>query len=193
MLTNSNYWNGISVMNLIFKYFYNIFLCGLFINCGLVFAINKSSINKIPEANSNSTGPFIFEDYEIHFSAFNTTFLSPEIAKAYNITRSGKYVVVNISVHKINEPNKSTQAHKSYGCCKNQAVKAKVTGTKGNLMSQKTKLVFREVIEGDAIYYLAEIKITDSEYLNFDLQVTPEDKQTPLPRIKANKIFYIEK
>jgi hypothetical protein len=178
-------------MNLTVKQFYNILLFSLVINCNIAIATTQTIIDRIPEATTKNTGPFIFKNYKIHFSTFNTTFLSPEIAKAYNITRSGKYAMVNISVHKVANTESDLQKTKFVGC-KDYAIKAKVTGTKTNLLSQKTKLVFREIIEDNAIYYLAEIKITDKEYFNFELQVIPEGEQKPLPIIKTNQVFYIE-
>jgi hypothetical protein len=178
-------------MNLTVKQFYNILLFILVINCNIAIAGSQTIVDRIPEATTKNTGPFIFKNYKIHFSTFNTTFLSPEIAKAYNITRSGKYAVVNISVHKVDNSELSSQKTK-FAKCKDYAIKAKVTGTKTNLLSQKAKLVFREVIEDNAIYYLAEMKITDKEHFNFELQITPEGEQKPLPIIKTNQVFYID-
>ena len=39
-----------------------------------------------------------FGDYEIHYNALTTDQLSPEVAKAYGIVRSGSRAMLNVSV-----------------------------------------------------------------------------------------------
>ncbi len=103
-----------------------------------------------------------FGDYTIHYSAFTTDILSPEVAKIYGIRRSSNRVLLNISVLK-----------KVMGTSA-QPVPARIEATATNLSSQLRELDVRRVNEQGAIYYLAELKVDHKETLKFDLSVTPE-------------------
>ena len=117
-----------------------------------------------------------FGDYVIHYNAFRSDTLLPEVAKQYNLTRRNNRVILNIAVLKkvLNTTGTPTAA--------------KVTGHVGNLTGQLKNLEFREVKEGTAIYYLAESQFTEGEFLKFDLKVTPEG-QTRSARLKFDKKF----
>ncbi|MBD1559810.1 DUF4426 domain-containing protein [Vibrio sp. S9_S30] len=98
------------------------------------------------------------KNIEVHYSAFNTTFLTPKIARQYNLSRNGYSALLNISVlddSKIGKP----------------AITAQITGYAKNLLGQMRELTFREVKEGSAIYYLAEFPITHEETLTFTVEV----------------------
>ncbi|MES0327626.1 MAG: DUF4426 domain-containing protein [Gammaproteobacteria bacterium] len=117
-----------------------------------------------------------FGDYVIHYNAFRSDTLSPEIAKQYNLTRRNNRVIVNIAVLKkvLNTTGTPTAA--------------KVTGHLNNLTGQMKNMEFREIKEGTAIYYLSESQFTEGEFLKFDLKVTPEGESQPA-RIKFDKKF----
>lgn len=70
--------------------------------------------------------------WEVHYIAFPSTFVQPNIAKAYNLTRSGNKAIVNISVL-ADKPGKP-------------AIKAKVTGSAKNLLGKVVPLNFKEVV-----------------------------------------------
>ncbi len=38
------------------------------------------------------------KNVEVHYSAFNSTFLTPEVARSYKLTRNGYSAILNISV-----------------------------------------------------------------------------------------------
>lgn len=95
-------------------------------------------------------------DWEVHYIAFNSTFLTPEIARANNILRSSKSAVVNISVLK--RQNKEAQ-------------EVEMTGTARNLLGTTKTLTFKQVNEGDAIYYLASVAFSHKEVLRFDIDI----------------------
>ena len=109
-----------------------------------------------------------FDDYTIHYSAFTTDTLTPEVAKQYQIPRSKNRVMVNISVLK-------TKKNASLGT----PVKARITGMVKNLSEQLRDLQVREINEGNAIYYIAETPINNNETLKFSFQITPEGKAAP--------------
>ena len=50
-----------------------------------------------------------------------------------------------------------------------------LNGEVTNLLEQRAGLDFREIREGDAIYYLAEVRHTDRETLRFHVEITTPD------------------
>jgi len=103
-----------------------------------------------------------FGDYSIHYNAFTSDMLTPDVAKAYNITRGKNRALLNISVLK-----------KENGAVA-KPVKARVVVTATNLSSQLKTFDMRELIDQEAIYYIAEAPIANRELLRFNLAVTPE-------------------
>jgi len=99
-----------------------------------------------------------YGDMDVHYSAFNSGFLQPEIAAATGLVRSKSQGVVNVAVLKAGT-----------------ASSAKVSGTVKNLLGQSTALSFKEVKEGKAIYYLAQFPFEQRETLRFTLNVTAAD------------------
>ncbi|MEJ2764006.1 DUF4426 domain-containing protein [Photobacterium sp. MCCC 1A19761] len=97
-------------------------------------------------------------DLEVHYSSFPSTFLTPEIANAYRIQRSRYSAVVNITVLD------TAQAGKP-------AVTATVSGEAKNLLGTIRNLSFREIREGDAIYYIAELSHANEESFTFTIDV----------------------
>ncbi|MGM3386564.1 DUF4426 domain-containing protein [Stutzerimonas stutzeri] len=96
-------------------------------------------------------------DYDVHYIAFNSSFLQPEIASAAGLVRSRAQGVVNVSVLKAGKP-----------------VAAQVSGTVKNLLGQDYPLTFKQLKEGDAaIYYLAQFPFESRETLRFNLDVRP--------------------
>ena len=118
-----------------------------------------------------------FGDFTIHYTAFRSDTLQPEIAKAYNLTRRNNRVIINVAVIKKVAGTTGTPTA------------AKVEGQASNLTGQLKQLDFHEIKEGDAIYYLAEIQIANGEFLKFDLNVTPAGKNDAA-RINFDKRFF---
>lgn len=112
---------------------------------------------------------FVEDDqYVVHYSAFNSSMLTPEVAKTYDLMRSRQRAVMNISVQK-----------KMPGGMP-KAVMAQVEGYTGALGGSERPLDFKVVTEGDAIYYLAEFLIGNGEKLNFDIKVKPTPDHAPI-------------
>lgn len=101
-----------------------------------------------------------FGDYVIHYNAFRSDTLTPEIAKAYSLTRRNNRMVVNITVQKKNGDV-------------TKPVKANISGFASNLTGQVKDLKFKEVHDGEAIYYLAQSQVSNRETLKFDITATP--------------------
>lgn len=96
-------------------------------------------------------------EYDVHYAAFNSSFLQPDIAAAAGLVRSKTQGVVNVSVLKASKP-----------------IVAQVSGTVKNLLGQDYALTFRQIKEGDeAIYYVAQFPFESRETLRFNLNVQP--------------------
>jgi len=134
-------------------------------------------------ALSMMTGPAraeqaqVFDNYEVHFNAFNSSFLPPEVALAYNLQRSKYRALINVAVL-------------DDGAGK-RPVTALVKGSMKNLLSQVQDLNFREIKEGNAIYYLADFRFTDDEQLEFDIDVRP-DPNKPAYHLHFRQHFYVD-
>ncbi len=124
----------------------------------------------------NSTG---IPGYTIHHNAIPTATLDPAVAKQYRIQRSKYRGMLNVSVIKTEAgtTGKSTPA----------VVLAKATNIRGQLIS----IPMRQVLEGDAIYYIGEFRIADQETLNFDLQVQPQG-ESRFYTAKLSQQFFID-
>ncbi len=117
------------------------------------------------------------KDIEVHYVAFNSTFLTPKIARSYDIKRNDYLAIINISV----------LDRASLG---KPALEAKISGQARNLIGQIQKLTFREIKEGDAIYYLAELPITHEETFTFDIDVKSGNKGSG--KLKFTQKFFVE-
>jgi hypothetical protein len=115
--------------------------------------------------------------YDIHYIAFVSTFLQPEIARQYGLTRSQAIGVLNVSVLK----------HLDDG--KTDAVGAVIEGKVINDIQQNKFLGFQQIIENPAIYYLAQTQFREGEVLTFDLSIFPEGVRQPF-KLRFSHTFY---
>jgi len=100
-----------------------------------------------------------FGDVTVHYNTFNSTFLTPDIAKAAELVRSKNQGVINVSVIKDGKP-----------------LVANVTGTVKDLTSQSVPLHFRQITEQGAIYYIAQYPVEQQETRTFEIKVQNGDK-----------------
>ncbi len=119
-----------------------------------------------------------FGKYEVHYSVINSTFLTPEVAKAYGITRGKDRAIVNIAVREKRDEGGTA------------AKRAVVTGSSSDLI-HKTKLDFHEIDERDAIYYIAELRIANKEKRDFRIKVQPDPNRPPFS-LNFNKTLYTD-
>lgn len=144
--------------NLIFKLFLSITLILV-----TVSTVSAENMKKLGSMN-------------VHYMAIGSTFFSPEIAKAYGITRSRYNGLINISVLD------NTRAG-------NPAKTVSINGQAKNNLGQFKDLEFTEVKEGSAIYYLAQVRYNNEETLHFTLEInTGEEQQT----LKFSQQFYVD-
>ncbi|RUO60490.1 DUF4426 domain-containing protein [Pseudidiomarina insulisalsae] len=96
--------------------------------------------------------------WEVHYNAFNSTLLRPEMAQQYGLERSPTLATVNIAVLAAEKPGKPAQ-------------QVEISGIVRNPLSVEQKLEFDEVIEGEAVYYLAQVPFTNLETLRFFITI----------------------
>lgn len=119
-----------------------------------------------------------FGDYDVHYSVLNSTFITPEIAKNYAITRGKNRALINIAVRK-KLPKGKTRAQK-----------ALVTGRSSDLI-HSADLEFNEITEQDAIYYIAELRFNNKEMRTFTIKVQP-DPNIAAYTLKFSKTLYVD-
>ena len=100
-----------------------------------------------------------FGDVTVHYNTFNSTYLTPDIAKSAELIRSKTQGVINISVIKDGKPQM-----------------AQVSGTVKDLTSQSVPLSFKQVTEQGAIYYIAQYPVPQQETRTFEIKVQTGDK-----------------
>lgn len=117
-------------------------------------------------------------NYQVHYSAINTSFLSQEVAAAHNIQRSQVQALLNVSV--LEELDDGST----------RPVNATISGSVGGLSGEGSRLPFRTVRDGDSIYHLATFRIVEDEPMRFDLDVTYDRNSEPA-RVSFIQRFFI--
>ena len=121
-----------------------------------------------------------FGDYVVHYTALNTNFIPPQVAKGYGIQRSSSRALLNITVLKKVMDNPGTP------------VKAAVTASGTNLTGQLREIDIREIKDTEgAIYYIGELPVHNLETYNFTVEVQPEGEADPLI-VKFRQQFFTE-
>ena len=120
-----------------------------------------------------------FGEYDVHYNAFTTDFLSAQVAQTYKIQRSKNRALLNISILKkvLGTPG--------------QSVAGVVRGTAKNLTGQLRSLEVRKVTDGPAIYYLSTFAVNNEETLDFEIQVTPQGQDAPYV-VKFRQQFFTD-
>ncbi|PZP22066.1 MULTISPECIES: DUF4426 domain-containing protein [Pseudomonas] len=95
-----------------------------------------------------------FGALDVHYSAFNSSFLQPDVAAAAGLVRSKQQGVLNVALVEAGKP-----------------AAGEVRGEVKDLLGKRTALTFRQVREGESIYYLAQFPIESREMLAFSLKV----------------------
>lgn len=97
----------------------------------------------------------VIGDWEVHYNAFNSTFISPEVASQYQLTRSEKRGLVNIAVLDSQSGQAVAAAPSGY-----------VTNPRGGVQA----LDFIKITEADAVYYLASFLFGNKETMRFTIK-----------------------
>jgi hypothetical protein len=101
-----------------------------------------------------------YGDFELHYNAIATVVLEPEIAQRYEIQRSQRRGLLTVSLQRDGEP-----------------VPAAVNARSQNLAGQTQAIRMREIIEGDAVYYIGTFGATHEEELEFKVTAQPKDQK----------------
>ena len=120
-----------------------------------------------------------FGDYIVYFNALNTEQLTPEIARQYEIVRSKSRALLNVSIHRKQENAASV------------AVTGAVSASAINLNGQLKPMTLREIREGEAIYYIGELAITDAEIVIYTIDVTPINEPSRFS-VRFKKQFFVD-
>lgn len=133
----------------------------------------------VPQAQPAGSTSSDIGDHVIHFNAQSTDQLPPEVASAYNISRSKNRAMLNVSI-----------IRESDGL----SVPGTVTVKTVNLTGQLKNVPMRRIDEpGDppAIYYIGTTPVANRETLNFDISVTPEGMQRA-SQVRFQRQFYTD-
>lgn len=93
--------------------------------------------------------------WTVHYSALPSTFLTPEVARSYQIERSRYNGILNIAIH--DKDGKSQQVN--------------LSGEGKTLIGTVRQLEFQTVREGDAIYYIAEYPYRNEDNVLFTIDI----------------------
>jgi hypothetical protein len=112
----------------------------------------------------------------VHYIAIGSTFLTPEIAKLYDIKRSRYNGLINISV--LDNSKEGTPAKR-----------VSISGKAKNNVGQSKKIEFQEVTEGSSIYYLAQVRYDNEETIHFDLTI---NDGIEIQHLTFSQKFYVD-
>jgi hypothetical protein len=120
-----------------------------------------------------------FGEYVVYFNALITDQLTPDIAREYGIVRSKSRALLNVSIHRKLDGGRT------------EAVTGAVSASAINLNGQLMTMTLREVREDTAIYYVAELAITNGEVLIYTIDVTPSNDPSRFT-VRFKKQFFVE-
>lgn len=118
-----------------------------------------------------------YGDYTIYYSLFPSSFLQADIAGSYGITRARDRAILNVSVRHHSGDTSAAQS-------------ALVRGTSSDLI-HSLPLEFQEIREQGAVYYIAEVRVSNPATLYFDLQVQPNPNSAAI-EVRFNKEVFPE-
>lgn len=112
--------------------------------------------------------------WDVHYMAMPSILIDPAIAKTYQLERTKFQGLVNIAVLKTTDQT---------------AQQVSVEGVAKNLLGQQKELIFQEVVEGKAIYYLAQLPYRNEERFTFTVQIKQGDTSQQL---EFTHTFYVD-
>ncbi|WP_293265569.1 DUF4426 domain-containing protein [Neptunomonas sp.] len=117
--------------------------------------------------------------YIIHYNAFNSSIVAPEVAQQHNLQRSRYTAMLNIAVfEKLKEGAK-------------KPVKAILSGKVANLMQQTQHISFTPIKEDKALYYIGSFNFGNEEIMHISIDVQPDPNQAAT-KIRFDQKFYTE-
>ncbi|WP_337840923.1 DUF4426 domain-containing protein [Rheinheimera sp.] len=113
-------------------------------------------------------------NWDVHYMALDSTMLDPAIAKTYGIERSHLNALLNISV--LNSVDQQPQ-------------QVEIQGNVKDLFGKTTVLSFKQVTEGKAVYYLAQLPVRNEQHLTFVIDIR---QGTTQQQLQFSQTFYTE-
>ena len=95
-------------------------------------------------------------DWTVHYSAFPSTFLAPDVARDNNIERSRFNGLLNIAVLDAD----------------GKAVQVALTGQGKNLLGNVRQLEFQTIREGESVYYIAQYPYRNEDNVLFTIDIS---------------------
>lgn len=102
-------------------------------------------------------------NWQVHYIAFPSTAIPSSVANQYQLERADDRVFINISVLK-----------------QDKAQAVEIQGSATNLVGQKSVLEFKEIKEGESIYYIAQMRVDNEETYRFEINLTQGNTQETL-------------
>lgn len=122
----------------------------------------------------------VVDQYQIHYSAVSTSFISEDVARAHGIQRHPAMALLNVSVLEEREDGST------------RPVTASVDGRVGGLAGDTgTPLTFRSLRIGDTPSQVAVFRIQADEAMRFDLRVRYDRNAEPA-NVSFIQRFYID-
>lgn len=147
----------------------------------LPIALAAALLLSLTSMSASAEQKIVFGEYEVHYMGLSSNFLTPEVAKLYDIPRSGSLGYLSISVL---QKTAKDDLHNPLG--------AELSGSIRNLIGQSRELKFRRVQEGKAIYYISTFRFDDGDMYNFELKVVPDNAKQKTFDVKFSQRFYDE-
>ncbi len=117
--------------------------------------------------------------YIIHYNAFNSSIVAPEVAQQHGLIRSRFTAMMNVAVfEKLPEG-------------KQKAVSAIIHAKAANLMQQTQEISFQPIQEGEALYYIGSFTFGNEEIMHLTIDVQPDPNQAATT-IRFDQKFYAE-
>ncbi len=149
-------------------------ICLVFFKQKLAFGIGLLLMGFLFSSQVEAEQKQVLGAWDVHYIALNSTFLTPQVAQQYGIVRSKFNGLINISV--LASSDKKAQS-------------VILTGEAKNLLGVVKKLNFKEVQEGQAIYYLATLPFSDREHYRITVDINDGEKKKTL---KFQHKFYAD-
>ncbi|QFI39867.1 DUF4426 domain-containing protein [Moritella marina ATCC 15381] len=132
------------------------------------------SMTLLISATANAEQMQKLGDWDVHYIAFPSTFLTADVASEYDIDRSKYLGIINISV--LDSDSLKAQS-------------VKMTVTARNLLGNIRELEVREIREQDAIYYIAEVPHRNEETYRIKVTLSSGNQTQEL---KFQQGFYVD-
>lgn len=141
---------------------------------GLFTAI-IAAVGLLLTAPANAEQKQIMGSWEVHYNAFNSTFIQAEIAAQYGLERGEKRGLINIAI--LDADSK-------------KAISVQPEGYVANPRGGVQNLDFTRIEEGDSVYYLAGFIFGDEDLMKFTINFPQSDNSNT--QLEFEQKFYKE-